>query len=352
VNPTVGRLCISPTSTLYQAMARINETAHGIVLVVDEEGRLLSTITDGDLRRAVLAGIDLTQKNVSALPRGHKPVTASACTPRQAVFQLMRDHNLRQIPLVDEEGCLQDLVHLDDFLAEEEVGQIKAVLMAGGFGTRLRPLTEDVPKPLLPLDKRPLLERTVDQLRAAGVRQVILATHYKPEAFHKHFGNGERFGVDITYMQEENPLGTAGILGALPVSAEPLLVINADIVTSLDYRAMMRFHEENHADMTVGVSQYEFSVPYGVVTMDGVDVCGIQEKPRQRFFVNAGIYLLQPGVPAFVPRDSRFDMPDLIASLLMEKKRVIAFPISEYWLDIGQMADYEKAQVDVQRACA
>ncbi len=336
---------------MLEVMARINENAKGIALVVDPEGRFLDTVTDGDLRRAVLAGLDLKQP-VSVLRgrRKNPPLTAPEHTPPAAAVELMRQHGLRHLPLLDAQGRVASLAAWSDFLEEKAPDlALSALVMAGGKGLRLRPLTEEVPKPLLPLGDRPLLERTIGRLRDAGVRRVFMATHYKPEAFTSHFGAGDDFGVDIDYIEEDQPLGTAGAL-ALLSPQEPLLVINGDIVTDLNYRALLAFHEESRADLTVGVREYEFKVPYGVVDTDGVVIRAVKEKPVQRFFVNAGVYLLQPQVCDLVPKGQRFDMTDLIATLLERGRCVVAFPISEYWIDIGQMADYEKAQAEANGA--
>jgi NDP-sugar pyrophosphorylase family protein len=177
-----------------------------------------------------------------------------------------------------------------------------------------------------------------------------MATHFMPEAISDHFGTGAAYGLAIDYVHEQQPLGTAGVLSLIAEKEdeEPLLVVNGDIVTGVSYRAMFEFHRESQADMTVAVRQYEFSVPYGVVDTDGAEILGIREKPTQKMFVNAGIYILEPDVPRYVPSGRRFDMTDLIAALLTDHRKVVPFPISEYWLDIGQMDDYERAQVDAQ----
>jgi len=340
-------ICVSPQQTLLEVMLAINTNARGIALVVDGDNRLLDTVTDGDLRREILAGRGL-DRPVCELRPGHTPTTVRDDTPREEALRLMEKKGLRHLPVVDCDGHLCDLIQADDLLFQQNGGRLKlsAVVMAGGKGSRLYPLTVQIPKPLLSVGEKPLVERTIEQLRAAGVEQVFMATHYKATHFTEHFGNGDRFGVKISYLHEESPLGTAGALASLPHSNEPVLVVNGDILTSINYRAMLAFHEENEAEMTVGVRQFEFSVPYGVVGTNGVDICGITEKPTQTFFVNAGIYLLQSEALSYVPHGQPFDMTDLIAALLGNGKRIIAFPISEYWLDIGQMADYEKAQMD------
>ena len=348
----LASFCVSPDKTLLQVMERINENGEGIALVVDSGERLISTITDGDLRRAILAGMDLHQpvRDWNARSRKPRPITADVGTSRRELLRMMRKDGLRHIPLLDARGCVVDLALLSELIPTrqgDELG-LSAVVMAGGQGTRLRPLTEHTPKPMLPVGEKPVIERIVGQLRDAGIRQVHLATHYKADIFAEYFGNGAAFGVAINHVAEEEPLGTAGVLNTLRNSKEPLLVVNGDILTRLNYRALVSFHRDNHADMTVGLRRYDISIPYGVVQTDGIVVQGVQEKPTQKVFVNAGIYLVEPAAAKYVPSGRRFDMTDLIAALVAGGRRVVGFPISEYWLDIGRPDDYEQAQLDAR----
>jgi len=225
---------------------------------------------------------------------------------------------------------------------------ISAVIMAGGFGTRLRPLTDRIPKPLLPIRERPLMEWMVEQMRQLGIQQFYVTTHYMPEKIMEHFGDGQDFGIKITYVHEETPLGTAGALGLIEDLSQPLLVINGDILTTLDFRAMWAFHCQYKAALTMGVRQYEYQVPYGVIDADGPYVRQMKEKPLHQILINAGVYLLQPSVLRYIPKGQRFDMTDLLDTLLNKGDPVVNFPIIEYWIDIGQPADYAKAQKDFQ----
>jgi len=220
--------------------------------------------------------------------------------------------------------------------------------MAGGYGRRLLPLTESTPKPMLPIGDQPLMELMIGQLRDAGIRRVNVTTHFEPEKIRDHFGDGARFGVDMNYVSEERPLGTAGALRLIEPGGEPMLIINGDILTKVDIRAMLDFHNDHKADLTVGVREYDFQVPYGVVETAETRVVRVNEKPVYRFFVNAGIYLLQPALEEFIPSSERFDMTDLIEQLVAAGRTVVSFPIMEYWLDIGRLADYERAQQDVK----
>jgi NDP-sugar pyrophosphorylase family protein len=222
------------------------------------------------------------------------------------------------------------------------------VIMAGGRGQRLRPLTDDMPKPMLPVGGRPLMERIVEQLHDSGIDHIVVSTHYKPEKIVEHFGDGSGFAVDMTYVQEEEPLGTGGVLGLIPASTEPILVINGDILTSVDFRALHRYHQEHAADMTVGVRQFAFEVPYGVVKTDGSRVLRIDEKPRLTLFVNAGIYLVEPTVHRFLGQGVSLSMPDLIQTVIEAGLTVVSFPVLEYWIDIGRIDDYKAAQTEAE----
>jgi len=346
--PPYSQICISPDVSIREAVACIDRNAKGIALVTDEDGRLLGTITDGDVRRSMLAKMYL-ETPVSVL-LAHKAaslrlqvVTAQVGTSPATLLQLMHDSEVRQIPLLDGAGRVAGLVTLDELVPRSNLLS-QAVVMAGGLGTRLRPLTEDLPKAMLPVGGRPLMERIIEQLQQAGIRRVNVTTHYKSEKIMDHFGDGRAFGVELHYVNEDRPLGTGGALGLMPAPQEPMLIINGDILTEIDFRAMLDFHQESRAEMTVAVSRYDLQVPYGVVECEGSHVCGLTEKPQLSFFVNAGIYLIEPAVYSYIPNGERFDMTDLIDKLLSAKRPVVSFPIREHWLDIGQHSDYEQAQ--------
>ncbi|MCH8923493.1 MAG: nucleotidyltransferase family protein, partial [Planctomycetes bacterium] len=304
-----------------------------------------------DVRRAIITGLSvesplaelLEQKSASPYPAA---VTAPIGTGREAIKQIMLDRDVAQVPLLDLEGKPSELLTLDEFLPNH-TPPIQAVIMAGGFGTRLRPLTDELPKPMLPVGGRPLIELVVERLRDAGVCDVSISTYYKPEKIVQHFGDGEKFGVEVKYITEDRPLGTAGALGLLPRPDKPLLVLNGDVLTGIDYRAMVVFHREQDAELTVAVRKYEVTVPYGVVENDGLLVQRLTEKPTFDFFVNAGIYVLEPTALEHIRANERTDMTDLIQRLVAEGKTVVSFPIHEYWLDIGQPDDYQRAQQDV-----
>lgn len=349
-DPLLVRL--PPTATIREAIAAIDRNQRGIVLVTDVALHLLGTITDGDVRRTILHGANLEapvteilgQKAVAAQSQ---PVTAPIHTDRSSLLQLMQTHHVHQIPLLDDAGCVGGLVTMDDLMPSQH-HPMQAVIMAGGYGRRLHPLTSHLPKPMLPVGDRPLMERIIDQLREAGIRRVSVTTHFQPEKITEYFGSGEAFGVQLRYVSEERPLGTAGALSLLETPTDPLLVVNGDLLTGTDFRALSAYHREHGADLTVAVRQYDITVPYGVIECDGERVTNVREKPVTTVFVNAGIYLLEPGAHRYIPNGERFDMTDLIHRLLAENRRVISFPILEYWLDIGQHDDYRQAQEDIR----
>ena len=348
----LSALCISRSHTIRDAIEMINRNERGIVLITDDERRLLGTITDGDIRRAILAdsGLDtpvqdlLIKKTESPYP---EPIKALARTNPDELLFLMRKHVIQQVPLVDSDDRVVDLVTMEDLLADDNL-PVQAVIMAGGLGTRLRPLTEDMPKPMLPIGDQPVMELMLGQLSKAGINRVNITTHYLPEKIREHFGDGQLFGVELKYVNEERPLGTAGAIGLMEPADTPLLVINGDILTKVDFKAMLKYHRKHKADLTVGVRQYDLEVPYGVLQCEGAYVRGLQEKPKYNFLVNAGIYLLEPSVYDYIPNGQRFDMTDLIERLLEDGRAVVSFPIVEYWLDIGEPADYKQAQEDVR----
>jgi dTDP-glucose pyrophosphorylase len=350
----VTLLLVSAAHSIREAVVRIDQSAIGIALVVDDERRLLATITDGDIRRALLAGVDLGQPVQLLLDERPAwapkiPTTAPVGSAPSLLLELMSRHALRHVPLVDAEGRVAEIAVLSDFIKTLEP-PMRALVMAGGFGTRLRPLTDELPKPMLPMGDRPLLEVIVRQLHQAGIRHVSIARHYKGDQIEQHFGDGRRFNVDIEYVNEDQPLGTAGALGLMEAADgdEPLLVVNGDILTQVNFAAMLDFHRSNRADLTLAVRPFEVQVPYGVVDTDGVLVKGVDEKPVIRNFINAGIYLLNSRVCRLVPAGEPYDMTQLIGRAIAEGLRVISFPLREYWLDIGQSEDYARAVSDVK----
>jgi dTDP-glucose pyrophosphorylase len=343
---------VSPEVSILKVVEIIDANRKGVALVVNEENRLVGVVTDGDVRRAILAGIDLKKPTTVLLKRRSPfysvPVVGNPNMSKTEKLSLMQTHKVRHLPIIDAKGIISDLILLDDWL-ENKTPRLTAVVMAGGLGQRLRPLTDEIPKPMLPVNGKPMLEHLIEQLRESGIHRVHVTTHYKPECIVNHFGDGDKYGVQINYVQEAQPLGTAGGLQLLETSKEPLLVINGDILTRVDFSALFDFHTEHQAVMTVAVREYSMKVPYGVVSLEGVSVKGVEEKPCVSSFVNAGIYIINPSATRYIPQSGhRFDMTDLISALLIDKQRVVGFPVHEYWLDIGKIEEYQRAKEDVE----
>lgn len=343
---------IPPSSTLKDALISMNESQAGIALVVDENQKLIDAITDGDIRRAMLYGHNIDANVAVLLERRQNsaypdPITASPYEDDAKLVRLMKEKKIMHLPIVDSERRVVGLKLLRDVIEDDSM-PMHAVVMAGGFGSRLQPLTHDTPKPMLKIGDRPLLERIIDQLRGAGINNVSVTTHFMPEKIQDHFGSGEGFGVEINYVNEETPLGTAGALRLLDERKFPLLVMNGDILTNIDFRCMLDFHAEHEAAMTVAVRPYRVEIPYGVVQCSGAVVTGLEEKPTHHYFVNAGIYLLSETAFDHIGDQGRLDMTELLTRLIDADQVVASFPITEYWLDIGQHDDYERAQVDFQ----
>jgi len=334
-------------ATIRDAIRCLNSGKNGIALVVDGEDRLINTVTDGDVRRAIIAGASLESPIRVLLEQKAKtpqadPVTMPVDTERTVLLQIMQEKEIRHVPLLHADGRVAGLVTLDELLPDE-VLPMEAVIMAGGQGHRLRPLTESVPKPMLPVGDKPLMEQIIEQLKTAGINRVYVTTHYKGEVIVDHFGDGEQLGINIEYLNEDQPLGTAGALRLMEKPRGPMLVVNGDVLTHVNYKAMLHFHQDHGSDLTVGVRQYDVQIPYGVLECDGHRVQGVREKPAYYFFVNAGIYLLEPSVFQYL-RDGPSDMTEVMETLIEAGRTIVSFPILEYWLDIGRPDDYEKAR--------
>ena len=351
-SPDFKSICISPDQSIRVAMKQIDLGRCGIALLVDSDYRLIGTVTDGDVRRALLDAINLDAPISVLLKRKAgtqypNPITAKKGTSPDEIQALMQQHSIRQIPLLDNAGRLVDIAVLDDLLPEN-VNHFQAVLLAGGEQTRLHPLSPDLPRPMLPIGNRPLLEYTINQLRQAGIHEVNITTHYKADKVVDYFGDGSEFGVHINYLHSSDPSNTADGLRFLKNSDAPLLVINGDVLTRVDYRAMLAYHQEQHADMTVAVRMHDFSIPYDVIETNAGQVSGIVEQPSYQRYINAGAFLLSPKILESGPQAQSFEIKDLITRFVQAGRRVVSFPIHEYWREIQGYADYQQAIVDVK----
>lgn len=338
------QVLILPTADLREALAVIDRSGSQIALVVDEHRRLLGTLSDGDVRRALLKGLALSDPVSSAMHSS--PSVALESEDRSEILGAMRRRGIHQMPILDAQRRVVGLeTYVDYFDTPRRPNWV--VIMAGGMGTRLGDLTRDVPKPMLPVGSRPLLETIVRHVAGQGFERVYLAVNYKAEQIEAHFRDGASLGVDIRYLREKERLGTAGALSLLPeVPTHPVIVTNADLLTKEDFGSMVDRHVDALADATMAVRPYELQVPFGVVRERDGCIESIEEKPLQRFMVSAGIYVLSPQVLSLVPGAAYLDMPTLFDAVIARGMKARSHLVRSYWLDIGQRPDYERANLD------
>jgi dTDP-glucose pyrophosphorylase len=333
---------VSPRDSIFRVMACLDHNAHGIALVVDAEGRLIGTVTDGDIRRALLKGASLDSSVEPYMGRRFTTVTAD--TGRAEVLDLMRARCIEQVPIVDASGRLVGLHVMREIVGSSQRPNW-AVIMAGGRGERLRPLTDTIPKPMIRVAGRPILERIVLHLVGFGIHEIYLSVNYLGDVIRSHFGDGSAFGCSIRYLQEDKPLHTGGALSLLPEKPQhPLIVMNGDLVTQADIGALLQFHESGGYRMTVGCDEYTHTVPFGCLQIQEGRVLGIEEKPVLTRPINAGIYVLSPEVLERVPRNQAFPITALIEQAIALGDSVGAFRISGDWIDVGRHDELRQAQ--------
>ena len=344
--PSWKKILLQPTARITEAVNVLNDASLRVVLVVDDQLRLLGTITDGDVRRGLMKHVGMDESVESIMNKN--PITASEASTRDTVLALMRERDILQIPILDAQGCVTNVEFLQDLISPNDLTN-PVVLMAGGFGRRLRPLTTNTPKPMLKVGNKPILESIIVQLVRSGLRQVFISVFFKADVVQDYFGDGAAWNADIQYLVEDEPLGTGGALSLLPkdLSDLPILLMNGDILTKVDFRRLLEFHSEQNCDLTVCVREYDFQVPYGVVEVAENRILSIVEKPVQSCFVSAGIYVIDPSLIMGKCRSEGFDMPDLINNQILQGKAVNVFPIHEYWTDIGLKEHYDQAKMDV-----
>lgn len=342
---TWSQFLVRPTQSLVEATRVIDSGGGQIAIVVDEHGILLGTVTDADVRKALLNGGDFQ------LPCSHymskTPISLKEGSTRDMCLDVMRRRHIGQLPLVDEAGKVVDVILMTElYLPERQPNTV--VIMAGGLGSRLAHLTVNRPKPLLNVGGKPLLETVIRLLIEQGFSKFIISTNYKAEMVVSHFGDGSTLGVDISYLTENKRLGTAGALHMLPGNIEhDFIVMNGDVLSKIDLRRMLLFHRRSNVDATMAVKDFDIVVPYGVVEIDNDNaISSLVEKPKHRFFINAGIYTLSPSALCYIPKDEFFDMPTLFNTLAKNGKKTSAYPLREYWIDIGHIEDLERANFE------
>lgn len=342
MNQLIVKAFASPSQSIREVIQVIDQASIRAAIIVDENRKLLGLITDGDIRRAILQEVDLSLP-VTAIIK-HLPMSCTSGESLASVKSLMLRKKLLHMPIVDD-GVLVDVITINDVDSKPQIDN-PVFIMAGGFGTRLRPLTNDCPKPMLKIGGKPLLETIIARFIEQGFHQFYISTHYKGEMIKNHFGDGSTKGVNIAYIDEDQPLGTAGALGLLPPLPHdlPTVVINGDILAQVDFKKLLDYHKENKGVATMCVRQHEYQVPYGVIETDGKIITSITEKPSYSFFVNSGVYVLEPSLIQRIERNESIDMPTLLQAEMDAGKDVAMYPLYEYWLDIGKMQDFKRAQ--------
>jgi len=338
---------VSPEQPLIEVLEVIDREALRIALVVGENGKLLGTLTDGDVRRALIEHGNLNVEASSVM--NSNPITVSDSISLIEVDALLQKKSILAVPVVDNNNTLVGLHSLRDHY-KSTIKENPIFIMAGGFGTRLKPLTDNCPKPMLKVGGKPILETILETFIEAGFRNFYFSIHYLPEVIQNYFGDGSKFGCSITYVHEAKPLGTGGALGLLPNDLPnlPIIMINGDILTKVNIDHLLEDHKDKGGIATMCVRQHQYQVPYGVIQESDGNVIGVDEKPVQTYFINAGIYVLEPELLKDIQENVKIDMPPFLMKKVEEGKKVNLFPIHEYWLDIGQPKEFEKAQCDVQ----
>jgi len=325
--------------TIKEAIIKMNKSTLQAVIVLDKKKKYLGTITDGDIRRGLLKKISI-EETVEKIVR-KKTYFVSIQTSRNTAIKIMEEKQISHLPIINKKQEFVGL-HLKDDVFSKVTFPNPILIMAGGFGKRMRPYTLKIPKPMLLLQNKTMLEHVIKRFRKERFKNFYISLHYLGNKIKDHFGNGSRLNVNIKYITETKPLGTAGSIGSIKEKfKEPLIVCNADVISNLSIIKMIEFHKKNKSFATMAVKQYEFKTPFGVVKTNGINIKNFTEKPVKRDFVNAGVYLFEPQIVKLVGKNSKIDIPDLFKFLKNKKKKSIIYPIHEHWFDVGRAEDYK-----------
>jgi len=339
------KICVLPDVTIRQAVRMLNDGHQRIVLIVDDEFHLLGVVADSDVRRFILKGLSFDQPVREIMVR--EPVIAHLDMSDMVVLNLMQSTKCYEIPVLDGKQKIVGLKTLDMLVAESQPTTV--VIMAGGLGSRLMPLTENLPKPLVMIGDKPILFVLLDQLLAAGFTNIYLTINYKADMIRDAIASVPAYAQLVRFVEETERLGTAGALSLLPETpATPFFVINADLLTKMDFKAMLNFHKMEANHITMAVREEKYQIPLGVVRLLGGRVLGVDEKPVYTYFVNAGVYVVEPTLLQLIPVMRSYDMPELINAAIDNNKQVGSFPVYEYWLDVGGHSDLKRAQSDAK----
>lgn len=340
----VDQIKLLSSSTIREALRIIDNGAMQIAIIVDENDRLIGTLTDGDIRRGLLNNLTLDDTVESIVFKN--PTVAKLTDSKEEILQKALVKKLHQMPLVDNDNRVIGIRGIEELVRPHRKPN-KVVLMVGGLGSRLRPLTEETPKPMLKVGNKPILQTIVERFAQYGFTDIVMCVNYKSDVIRNYFGDGSAFGVTIEYLLEEQRMGTAGALSLLsPLPKEPFFVMNGDLLTNTNFEHLLEYHTDQNAAATMCVREYDFQVPYGVVNVKENRILSIVEKPVHKFFVSAGIYMLSPQIIELIPKNLFYDMPSLFEAAIAQNRKAISFLIHEYWLDIGRMEEYERANVE------
>ncbi len=337
-----NRLVLNSETKLNDAIELLDLNGNGVLPVVDETEKLLGLITDGDVRKAILNNKFDLEHIINKTPHKLHVKTSKS----QMVSYLKKIHR-RHIPLVDDENRFIKVFTLDEIDFNLKPNWV--VIMAGGLGTRLGELTKETPKPMLKVGAKPMVEHIIDMFVSHGFTKFMLSVNYKAEVIKEYFGDGSKFGIEVKYLEEKKRLGTGGALSLIETELnEPFFVTNGDVLSSLDYEKLLEYHKEQNAMATMCIRKDSYQIPYGVIEVDDTNnIIAMKEKPTKEFFINTGIYVLEPEVLNFVPKDEFFDLPSLFDVLKNKGKSTKSFEITDYWIDMGKPSDYEKVQKDL-----
>lgn len=338
---SIDAILASEDSLILDTLKILNTSSKQVVLIVDTSKKLLGTISDGDIRRALINGSSVNHSVKDVYFKN--PTVANIHDSKEKVLNLCISKKIHQIPIVDDEGVVIGLEILSELIRKEEKPN-RVVLMVGGLGTRLRPLTDETPKPMLNVGGKPILQTIVETFASYGYINIIMCVNYKSKIIQEYFGDGTKFGVHVEYILEDKRMGTAGALSLLSKKPkESFFVMNGDILTNVNFEYLHKSHTESKSLATMCTREYDFQVPYGVVNTHDNKVTSITEKPIHKFSVSAGIYMLEPQCIEMIPEDEFYDIPTLFEELIQKKKDILSFPLKEYWVDIGKIEEYEKA---------
>jgi dTDP-glucose pyrophosphorylase/predicted transcriptional regulator len=340
---SISDISVSASTKIIDVLKIIDRSSKQICLVLSNDNKLIGTVNDGDIRRGLLRQVSMEDAIDNVCFRN--PTVARIGDTKEQIINLLQEKKIHQIPILDDNDKVVGLEILDDIISSSNKPN-KVILMVGGLGTRLRPLTENTPKPMLSVGGKPILKTIVESFVSYGFTNIIMCVGYKSDVIKDYFKDGAMFGAKIKYINENSRMGTAGALSLLEMDNKPkesFFIMNGDLLTNLNFNHFIDYHKKSKSIATMCVREYDIQVPYGVVKVDGERVLSIVEKPIHKFFVNAGMYILEPECLSCVPNDVFYDMPTLFDSLIKSQKKVSSFPLREYWVDIGKIDEYERA---------